>query len=164
MKCKKCGFPVNPGSSFCLNCGEKQLPPSYDMISYDKENVETMFKNLGLSTEDYLIMKVQKTTFMYPVTDAMVNFDGQLCAVNFSSYSLVFFIFSKLDMKKITHIFEIPIEELEDFKLSGNLFSHKFYFKNYSGTINFKVPNKIIGFPLQRPKIKKFKKMYSKKK
>ncbi len=159
MQCKKCGFPINPGSSFCLNCGEKQLPSTYDMPKYDMEEVEKMLSRLNLNPNDYVVLKIVDAKFYYLASGNDVTVSNQTCIVNYDEDSLVFFILSKLAEKNVSYIFDLLKTDILEYKFSG-LFSKHLNIRTKDGYFKIKVPKKVNGFPKQKGNISKLKKFY----
>lgn len=158
MQCKKCGFPINPGSSFCLNCGEKQLPSKYDMPKYDMEEVEKMLSNLNLNPNDYVVLEIVDAKFYYLASGNNVSVSKQKCIINYDEDSLVFFILSKLALKNVSYIFDLLKTDILEYKFSKSLFSRYLNIKTKDGEFKIKVSKKVSGFPKQKANIEKLKK------
>lgn len=161
MTCKKCAFPINPGSTFCPNCGASVLPNTYDLEKFNSENVEKMFSDIGLNTDNYLYTMTKVSSFLYAATGTIANFARQYCVINFDENELVLFMLSRLDNKKVTNIFKIPKSEIESVKISNILISYNLTITAKDGTLKFQLFKKVKIFSKQKESIKKFKELYT---
>lgn len=160
MKCIRCGFPLSPGLSFCPNCRQIVLPESYDMPEFNQACITGMFMNLGLNIQNYILCEGSTGTYAYTSYGKAVNVDGQDIIINFNEMELILFACSKLEKKRITHIFRIRREEIKRLKVAG-FFSKTITIETTRNTLKFKLKKKSDMFPNQKVNAKTLKSMYN---
>ena len=160
MTCDKCGFPINPGSSFCPNCGNRQLNENYVMESFNEENIERMLSNFGLNKDHYLYMMTNLSTLQLVVGGTLANFARQYCIMSFNENEVVLFMLSRLDNKKVTNIIKINKCDIDTIKLKNVIISYNLKIKSKLGSIGFQLFKKVRGMSKQKENIKIFKSMY----
>lgn len=160
MTCDKCGFPMNPESSFCPNCGDRQLNQSYVLEKCNEENIEKMLINYGLNKNNYLYMMTNASALSYVIAGSLANFSRQNCIMSFNENQIVLFMLSRLDNKKITNVIKIDKCDIDLIKLSNVIISYRLKIKSKVGDISFQLFKGARGLSKQKDNIKLFKTMY----
>lgn len=160
MKCINCGFPLSPGLSFCPNCRQMILPDSYVMPSFNSACIAEMFMSMGLNIQNYILCEGCVGTYAYTSYGKAINIDGQDIIINFNERELILFACSKLERKRMTHIFRLSRQEIKRLKVSL-LFSKTITIETTRNTLKFKLKKKDEIFPNQKFNAKVLKKMYN---
>lgn len=160
MRCINCGFPLSPGLSFCPNCRQMILPDSYVMPLFNSACIIEMFMNMGLNIQNYILCEGCVGTYAYTSYGKAINIDGQEIIINFNERELILFACSKLERRRITHIFRIPRQEIKRLKVCL-LFSKTITIETTRNTLKFKFKKKQDMFTNQKINVKMLKKIYN---
>jgi len=142
-----------------MNNNQYYMEYTYDIPKLDQESIETMLKQMGLSS-DFLWTMSQATFLEYAAFGNLANLTNQNCIINFSEGGLILILLSQLNNKKVTGIIRIPKSGITFVKVSNILVSYNLKIKFNAGTMVFQLFKLVRWLPKQKENIKKFREMY----